>query len=462
MAVVLLAAWLAFSMLSRTGANPFLLQVPATYFSVGQQFQPRLVSRAASATAPSDTVTLQLRDGRGHMVATESIELEAGAAGLAPPLSLPAGGTYELRAVGANQQLDLTVHALGEPPASYGGVVKFAALGMAPGVEDYLGQHGFAVQDFSAPDAAPLVVVADPRLDGANLAAQYAALWQRAADGGQVLLLEPPPPMVTPFWPWAAPLAPPPGACGQDAFVPPLTDSLVAGDGFSSLLQPPLTLDLRHQTQVDLYRVDGHEIFRPHGSPGFDGCHALFSYRYGQGWVTISTLPLLDHFQDVRARIYLMNLIKAMKRRRHSAPASPGLAWVTSHRLQALARAPQNPLATEAVLYRSAPEEGVEPPPVLVPAATDGDAATCAREIPAPVGANWTLNLRVVRPLSHLTLAVQPAAAAAGLALEASADGLHWMPMASPGTAPAGPLRDLRLTATAAIAHLQMCEFSAQ
>lgn len=419
-----------------------------------------MVSRAADASAPGDTIQLELRDGRGRQVASEPVELDATAAVLAPPMSLPASGGYTLWAVGANEQLHVPVHALEEPAASYGGVVRFSALGMAAGVEDYLGQHGFAVQDFAAPDAAPLVVVADPRLDGANLAAQYALLWQHVAGGGQVLLLEPPPPAVASLWPWTAPLAPPSGACGEDALVAPLTDGLDAGDGLASLLEPPLTPDLRHQTLVDIYRVDGHEIFRPRGSPGFDGCHALFSYRYGAGWVTVSTLPLLEHFQDVRARIYLMNLIKAMRRRRHYAPASPGLAWVTSHRLQALAHAAGNPLADEAVAYRAAPAEGVEAAPVLVAAATDGNASTCAPPVAAGAGATWTLNLRAPRPLGRLTLAVQPAGAGAALAIAASADGQHWTPMASAGAAPAGPLRDVRLTATAAIAHLEVCEFS--
>ncbi|MGH9485211.1 MAG: hypothetical protein ACRD1F_09155, partial [Terriglobales bacterium] len=364
-AVVLAAAWLVLRKGPVPGSNPYVLQVPAAYLSVGQQFAPRVVSLAAEADAAHDAITLTLWNDAGKRLATERVTLGPGATVTANAMALPHAGSFLLRAESKNGAVEtIPLHARADAAAGLGGVLPVAGLGIAGGVADYLRAHGFVITsaELSAPlpPATRLLVVGQPA--GGNLAAQYAWLWQQVANGAKALLLEPPAPAQAAYWPLAPPLvAPSPGGCGSDAFAEPLTAGI---HGVRGLLRPPLKFDYSHDTTIALYHWNGYQII-PRGQ-GYPECHALVSYRLGDGWVSQTTLPLLQHFQDVRARIYLMNLIMASARRKHGAPASPGLAWVMRQRMKKLAQAP-SPHA-DAVYYRAAPS-AIESAPLLVPIA---------------------------------------------------------------------------------------------
>ncbi|MGH9480461.1 MAG: discoidin domain-containing protein [Terriglobales bacterium] len=440
-AVVLLAAWLAVTMVGRAGDTRFVLEVPATYLSVGQQFQPRLVSLAASTAIPDMAVSLALFDAGGQRVQAQQLDLAATATTAAAPMALPRAGSYQLRASAGGGEQTIALQALDEPSLSYAGVLPVAAMGLEAGVADYLLQHSFAIQDLAHGTGARLILLGDPRLDGGDLAAQYSALWQRVAAGATALALKLPPPGVAPYWPIPTALTTPPGACGEDVFDSPLANGLSSGAALTALLRPALVFDLAHPDPPDVYRWDGRLILRPNARAGYPGCHALFSFRYGDGWVTVSALPLLQHFQDVRARVYLMNLIMASVRRKRPAPSAPGLQWVTERRLQRLAVAPA-PNADAAVFYRPPPGP-VEPAPVLVPAASDGELQSCW-DAPAvsQSGATLELDLRAPRPVHTLILDFGSGAAdtVPGFQLMASPDGRRWSPLPPLAPAPGGQL----------------------
>ncbi|TAN22972.1 MAG: hypothetical protein EPN33_05600 [Acidobacteria bacterium] len=469
-AVVLLAAGVVFWRRPAPGPNPYVLQVPATYLSVGQQFQPRLVSLAADAGAATDSVTLTLWSSAGKRLATAQVALASAASVDADPMALPHTGSFLLRAQASHEAhaavQTITLHAVPEAAVDLGGVLPVTALGLAPGVMNYLRQHGFVLThaDLShpMPPASRLLLVGQPA--GSHLAAQYGWLWQQVASGAKALLLQPPLPAAVPYWPLAPPLvAPSPGACGDDAFAPPLTNGLATGDGLRALLHPPLKFDFSHDTTIALYHWNGYQII-PRGR-GYPSCHALVSYRLGDGWVSQSTLPLLQHFQDVRARIYLMNLIMASGHRKHAAPASPGLAWVMRQRMEKLAGTP--PPAFDTIYYR-APPTAVESAPVLVPEVNDANPNSCSTAPAASrPGASYTLDLGGAPEAVHkLTIAARGLPA---FRLEASADGRTWKPLAAPATAtsvtvplPSGRWRLFRLTTTAPSAPWKLCQFSAR
>ena len=464
--MVLLAAWLAVTTVSVSGPNPFVLEVPATYLSVGQQFQPRLVSQAASAAVPAVAVTLRLLDAQGRPLAEQPLWLDGAATLLAPPLALPGVGRFTLQARAGKAVQAIALHALPEPPADYGGVLAVAGLGLAPGVADYLRQHSFDIETLGPASSASVLLVGDPRLDGQHLLAQYTQFWQAVGNGATAVLLEPPPPGVALAWPLAGPLAPPQGDCGADLDLPQLDAGLPSGAALAALLRPTLSFDLAQQSALDLYQWDGRRLARPNRHSGYPGCHPLVSYRYGDGWVTVSTLPLLQHFQDVRARIFLMNLLRVQAYRKHYAPASPGLEWVMQQRLKSMAVT--HPLSAAAVYYRP-PPAATEPAATLVPAATDAGPHACWRAPAAgPGGATLTLDLARPQPVRALALAF--ARWPSDFVLAASPDGRHWSPLpaaAAPASGalalplPSGDWRAFRLTVTAPSAW-RVCQFAAR
>lgn len=459
MAVILLGAWMAVTTVHRLRAPAgFVLEVPATHLSVGQQFQPLLVAEGGD---PSDApaVTVDLLDASGRRLSSQPVPWTAPA----PPLALPRAGDYRLRATSGEETETIALAAQPEPPSTYGGVVGLAGVDLAPGIGDYLRQHSFAVTDITRDAVAPspLYLVGDPRLDGAQPAAAYAQVWHQVAMGSQALLLEPPPAGIAALWPIAAPLRPPQGACDDDLAGIPL-DAGLADASWHALLAPALGMDLSQQSQFDLYHWDGTRLARPNRRVGYAGCHVLLSYRYGQGWVTVSTLPLLQHFQDVRARIVLMNLIKAVMRRKRYAPASPGLQWVTEHRLQAELAHPSAPLAQNlAAYYRAAPPSGggPAPAPVLVPPVSATGTSCWTAPAGPQAGARLQLDWHTPQPVRALTLDFGPQTPR--YTLEASADGRHWTPLASPAALPAEPLQAFRLTIISPGAW-RLCRFSVQ
>lgn len=455
---VLLLVWLAFTVVSPSGSNPFVVQVPAAYLSVGQQFQPRLVSLAPLAAAPTDAIQLELRDAAGHRLSRTQVALDPTAIQLAPPLALPHPGSFELRAtLGGAAVETIALHALPPADALAGGVLPLAGLGLAPGIGNFLRQHAFAIQDadLSQPTQARLILV-EPRLSPAA----YTWLWSQVEHGVQALVLAPPPPAANAYWPVAPPLVAPTRACLDDSLDPRLLRGLANDDILHRLLQPPLTYDFAQQAQVNLYHWDGRRLDRPNHRSGYPGCFPLVSYRYGDGWVTLSSLPLLQHFQDARARLYLMNLLQAVARRKPWVPPSPGLAWVLRKRM------PQWPAAAPpaAAIYYRPPPTAIESAPVLVPLA--GAPGACW-PLPATREPGATLTLELGAPATGGTLQLDfGPSPPPPLRLEASSDGRHWTPLpgAPPAatTLPAGPWQSLRLTSTAATPAWRLCQFALQ
>jgi|GEM_PF-2497418 len=459
---VLLLGWLAFAAVSPSGANPFVLQVPAEYLSVGQQFQPRLVSLAATAVAPPAEIDLDLREAGGRSLQHSQVALDPTTVQLGPPLSLPRPGSYELRATVGSQVQTISLHALPAADPRMGGVLPMAALGLAPGIGEFLRQHAFAVEDadLSQPTQARIIMV-QPRLSGAA----YAWLWQQVARGVQALVLELPPPAANGYWPVAPPLVIPRGTCLDDGLDPLLLQGLNPDPSLRALLQPPLTYDFAQESQVNLYHWDGRRMARPNHRSGYEGCYPLVSYRYGDGWVTLSSLPLLQHFQDVRARVYLMNLLKALARRKPWVPPSPGLAWILHQRM---AQWPAHTAPADAVYYRP-PPSGIESAPVLVPLGTNGNTCWTVPAGDRP-GATITLELGAPRPATSLDLELAPGAAPPSLRASGTSNGRQWTPLPDPSPAGDGHLavalpgqnwQALRVGTTAAHPAWKLCGIAA-
>lgn len=469
-AVVVLVTGLTLGRRWRQAPNPYVLQVPATYLSVGQQFEPRLVSLAPGKDAATDSISIELRTSTGQALDSDPVTLAPGAVVAGMPLALPREGSYELRASSPAGTQTIMLRALPEPPPDLAGVLPLTALGLAPGVADYLRSHGFVVSaaNVAEPAAAAtrVIVLGNPWRAGEPLARAYAWLWNQVAGGAQALLLQPPPPAAATYWPLApALLATRAGdGCGADTFASPFTDGLTGDDGLRALLRPRLRFDYSGDATVALYHWNGLQIFPPRkDTHGYPGCHALVSYRLGEGWVTQSTLPLLEHFQDVRARVVLMNLIMAAARRKHRAPASPGLAWVMRERMKTLGRGPEP--AVSAVYYR-APPAAVESAPELAPVADDGNPRTC---LPVAAneraGANFTLELGGPRALHTLALAVT---GAPPLRLEGTRDGRQWTALPLPAAATGGEVpvsgqwTAFRLSVAAPASAWGLCQFAAR
>jgi hypothetical protein len=462
-AVVLLGSWLAVTTVGVAGAAGFQLQVPASYLSAGQQFQPRLVSLAASAAAPSTAITLELSDAKGRRLATQRVSLEAMASVFGAPWALPRPGDYTLRARTRHANESIVLHALPEPDAAYGGVLAVAAAGLPAGAADYLRQHGFAVtlmNGIAPPDPPGLIVIGDSRLDGDALAMQYRWIWRQVARGAQALLLEPPAAGAEAYWPPIAPLAfrarPCAPAPGADA---PLYYDLHPGAALNALLSPGLAYRLS-AAAAGLFAWNGAPLAEP------DGCHAVVSLRYGRGWITASTLPLLQRFQDVRARILLMNLIKATMLRKRMERSADALAAATARRLAMLPET--DPAAEQAVFFRP-PAATIAAALALIPLA--GGACWRAPLMLRP-GGSLRLDLRRPQPVRQLTLRFGPGGDGRPVAftLAASPDGVHWTQLADPPAAgrtlslpvPAGVWRAFQLSLPVPNSGWQLCGFAAQ
>lgn len=419
-----------------------VLEVPANYLSVGQQFRPRLVA-VEGGTMPATPITLT--DAAGNVVAP---------VGEPATFALPRVGRYQLRAGG--QTVALT--AVPDASTNYGGVVGIASLGLAPGVGDYLQQHGFAVRPLAADDSPPrLILVGDPRLNGDDsghdLSANYALLWKQVGAGASLLALEPPSARLAAFWPMNAPLVAAATNCNGEAFGDPFDRGLVgngAGD-IATLLHPPLAYDLTHESALDLYTWEGVRLPRPTRHSGYAGCYPLVTLRLGTGWVTISTLPLLEHFQDARARVYLMNLITAALHRRRPVPASPGMLWIMQRSAAALAALPA---AEQSHLlgkldYRPAPDVGVEPAPRLVPQL--GSGVCWQSPTPQRSGASLDLDYSLPPAGSALSVSFGPDHAQwpGAYVFEARGHGAsEWTALSPPGPVANGQM-DIALPATA-------------
>lgn len=438
-------------------------------------------------------MTLTLAGASGKPISTQQGRLNADSL-LLNPIYLPRPGHYRLQATSGSRTQTVNLEASPAPGSSYGGVTALGGLGLASGAADYLRAHGFAVtevgagQDFGAID---LFVVGDARLGlaPAELATTYAQLWRRIGAGGQVLLLDPPPPGVSAYWPLQAPLQPAAPGCSEDLLDPPMGRGLSSSGAAADLLQPVVAYDLDAQSAINLYHWNGYRLPKASTQPsaGYSGCHPLFSYRYGSGWVTVSTVPLLERFQDVRARIYLMNLIQAVLERKHAVPPSPGLEWVMQQRLKKMpagpAASPAAWLETAAAAYYEPAPAPLAPVPVLVPALTDGDPASCWTP-PAAAGApsrpervRLSFDRELVVHQLELNFGADRSHWPSALRVEGSSDAEHWQAIA-PALRPSAidaqgiatvavtgagaAWRDFRLTASSTSQSWRMCEFAAR
>lgn len=474
----LLVATLAWtSWRHRPHAGAIVLQVAATHLSVGQQFQPQVLSLAGAADGGSSSLALELSDSAGHVLVDEPLQLPDGGAVTAAPLSLPRAGAYEIRvSSGKAPAASLRLQAMAEPSASFGGITALGGFGLPAGLADYLRQHGYAVTPVGDAnlEGEKLILTGDARGNGENLDAQYLKLWQEVADGANLLLLQPLPPGAAEFWPRLGPLQPASPECGAMSDDPDLGAGLQP-DGIQ-FLHPSLTYDVSAQSALDLYRLDGTRLPRPDARAGYRGCHAIVSYRYGAGWVTLSTVPVIQHFQDVRARIFLLNMLRAASRRRRRAPSSPGLAWVTGERLRRLAKTPPAPLQTDTALFhRAAPRTASIAAANLIPIGSAG-AASCWKFKDDEAGASVELGLKAAQPARALALNFGgspggwPQFRLEGRSGSAPSRwvGIPIGPIGSDGSmtvalpAAAPPWQAFRLTLTAPAANWALCRFTAQ
>ena len=256
--------------------------------------------------------------------------------------SLPRPGRYRLQARVGARRLRLALQALPPPPPWYGGVLPVQALGLPDTLRAYLRAHGFAVTRGLHGPRPRLILLARTRWNWSL----YLRLWREVARGSNLLLLRPPNPAAAPAWPLAVHLAPwSAAACDADFFTVPRLGLNLAPRARALLarrLRPHHGYDLRRQSVIIPLSLSGRmlAIGRYH-APRL-GCRPLFSFRFGRGLVTVTSLPLLRRFANAWVRLYLMNLLKAAARR-HPGPHTPGLAWVVRSRLQKLARQPPAP-----------------------------------------------------------------------------------------------------------------------
>jgi hypothetical protein len=459
-AIVLLGFWMAVTTVSVSGRWDFQLQVPATYLSVGQEFQARLLSLAPTPAAPPASITLQLTDARGRVLGTQRLRLDAAGEVEAAPLALPGAGEYALQARAGKKRETIRLHAMPEPDGSYGGVLALAAAGLPGGASDYLRQHGFAVTELDgvAPPTRPrMIVIGDARLDGNALAMQYRWIWRQVALGAQVLALEPPAAGAAAYWPAIGPLSERARGCVPSPTADaPLYYGLRVDAGLRAMLAP--SVDYRvTPAAAGVFAWDGERL------EGAGDCQAVFSLRYGHGWITVSTLPLLQHFQDVRARLMLMNLIKAAALRKHYQLSTDLTAAALAKRLAGM---PAADAAADAAVYFEPPPAAVAPTPLLLPLGGGG----CWR---APVmlrpGASVRLDLHRPQAVHTLTLRFGPGGDGRPVAytLAASPDGTHWTALAAPPQREVtlalgrGNWQAFRLGLPVATSGWELCGFSA-
>lgn len=404
--------------------------------SVGQQFTPRLVSRMTIPGSPM--VRIELLDAAGHRVWQASAPLPAPDQPVVlSTIAMPHAGRYRLVATGEEGEIrhdstSVRLDAVPEPPPIYGHVQAMRAVGLSDGVIDYLRAHAFAVSRGVGPDNAPIIVVGDPRGDagsGNALDTTYTSLWQQVAQGSNLLLLNPPTPQLAADWPFTTRLVPAHG-CGEDFFPASLVhmhDGSIQPDATLPVIRPAVAYDLSGETRIVAASFDGHFLPRISGEPGFAGCHAIFSFRYGKGWVTVSTLPLLQHFSDTWDRVYLMNLIITAARKVKGYPAG-GLADVETQRLKQASVIQQQTALLPAATWYEAPQP-IPTAPWPAPQVIDGAAGSCFTTPTAEQRTGQALVIDLNRPvaLSGLRLKMglqgsQPSA----FVVEGSADGWHW------------------------------------
>ncbi len=316
------AAVLNFS--SCTGAQaPVHLQVSARHLEAGES------AAAWLEPPPKQPARWVLRNASGKLIwRTRTSGRTA--------FTLPRPGRYQLSASAGGRRSRLALTALAPPPPWYGGVLPVQELGLPEDVSSYLRAHGFEVESGISGAPPRLIVLARSNLSWKD----YQRLWQEVAQGSNLLLLSLIEPEAAPAWPLAIHLTPWNAArCDANFFsVPRLARSLdgAARATLSRALRPQQGYDLRRQPMILPLSLGGRMLAIGRYRAPRLGCRPLFSFRFGRGLATISTLPVLADFSSAWDRLYFMNLLKAAARR-HPGPATPGLAYVMRARLKKLA-----------------------------------------------------------------------------------------------------------------------------
>lgn len=327
-------AWLGLIVfLGLPGGGPRLrLHLLASHVAVGQTFAIEV--RAAQGGPAGGTVTVSAETATGKNLWRREVGSATGDE-WSLLAAMPAPGRYRIvaRAKGSGEGAgkaseDVTV--ITPPPPYYGGVLAVGQWGLPDAMQEALRDHGFAVQNGLTQGAPRVMAIADPLLGGSDPAKQYRAIWQTVAEGANLLLLSPPAPDALKFWPFQARLVPYRTACGtawtQNSAQ--LTEGLPAAA--ADVLRPDFAFDLSQAGAIDLEDLQQHLLVR--GGDGYPGCHAWFRFRYGEGLVTISTVPVLERGSDAYMRRYLMNLLKVANAAPRGA-AKPGLAAAFARQL---------------------------------------------------------------------------------------------------------------------------------
>lgn len=333
----MLARWLGCSVLIALfgllgGAPRARLHLLARHVAAGQTFE--IEARGPGPVTDGQVLDVALRDAQGRRLWRRAVAARGGEWLLLA--ALPAPGAYRITASlagahGAAAEADLT--AIAPPPSYYGGVLSVGEFGLPDALQEALRDHGFAVQEGLTQGTPRVIAIADPSLGGgANQAAKYRAIWRAVADGANLVLLTPPAPDTMKFWPFQARLAPYSTACGTawDQGSEQLVEGLPAAAG--DVLRPDYAYDLADAGLIGLESLGQRLLVR--AGDGVSGCHAWFRFRFGEGLVTVSAVPVLERASDAYMRRYLMNLLKVAAETPRGE-AKPGLAAMFNRELQA-------------------------------------------------------------------------------------------------------------------------------
>lgn len=316
----------ALAMLVLPGESPHLrVHVLAHHVAVGQTFTIEVSSDAPLPRGASLEVGLQ-REGGARLwqkplpPATADDWTVSGV--------LPAAGRYQVTARvngGRREAATYALQGVVPPPPYFGGVLVVGEFGFPDAVSDALRAHGFALQEGLTQGVPRLIAVADPQLGNHDPGRQYRQIWSAVAAGSNLVLLNPPAADVASYWPFRVRLVDYHDGCGSvwDEGEPALTDGLPPSA--ADVLRPNLAYDLSSEGAITLLNLRQGLLVRGNGGSGYPGCHAWFRFRYGQGLVTVSSVPVLERSFDAYMRRYLMNLLKVAAQPPHGAP-TPGLA----------------------------------------------------------------------------------------------------------------------------------------
>lgn len=309
------------------GGGPRLrLHLLASHVAVGQTFAIEV--RAAQGGPAGGTVTVSAETAAGKNLWRRELTSATGDV-WSLLAALPAPGRYRVvarakRSDEGRSEASEDVTVIPPPPSYYGGVLAVGQWGLPDALQEALRDHGFAVQNGLTQGAPRVMAIADPLLGGSDPAKQYRAIWQTVAEGANLLLLSPPAPDALKFWPFQARLVPYRAGCGSawSQGSAQLTEGLPA-TATADVLRPDFAFDLSQAGAIELEDLRQHLLVR--GGDGYPGCHAWFRFRYGEGLVTVSTVPVLERGSDAYMRRYLMNLLKVASAAPRGA-AKPGLA----------------------------------------------------------------------------------------------------------------------------------------